>query len=192
MIFSDAEKYCAEHNKVFAAEVVTDIAASYTQFIHGLVNVDFQIRGTQFPALFRYTFPEVITTERGIRCPEGDYFKQLKYALCYGVRLDAELYVCRADLSKDEKYARAIAFYTEHLDRYGEFYYYGSFTVIDTTALPYYIKRTEYYDAEEKRVMRVLYNASKDAVEVCGVTLESDEMRYDVFDACEYKSTLSI
>ena len=192
MIFSDAEKYCAEQNKVFAAEVVTDIAAAYTQFIHGLVNVDFQIRSSQFPALFRYTFPEVITTERGIRCPEGDYFKQFKYALCYGVRLDAELYVCRADLGRDEKYAQAIAFYTEHLDKYGEFYYYGSFTVIDTTALPYYIKRTEYYDSEKKRVMRVLYNASRDTHEACGVTLEPDEMRYDIFDADEYKSTLSI
>ncbi len=185
-MFEDAEKYCAEQGRVFAAEVVTDIAAAYTQFLHGLVNVDFQIKGTQFPALFRYTFPEVITTERGIRCPEGDFAKQLKYSLCYGVRLDAELYVCRADLGRDEKYAEAIAFYTEHLDRYGEFYYYGRFTVIDTSELPYYIKRTEYYDSEGKRVMRVLYNASGDEQSACGVTLAPDEMRYEIFDAENY------
>ncbi len=191
MIFEDAEKYCAEQGKVFAAEVVTDIAASYTQFIHGLVNVDFQIKSSQFPALFRYTFPEVITTERGIRCPEGDYFKQLKYSLCYGVRLDAELYVCRADLGRDEKYAEAIAFYTEHLDKYGEFYYYGSFTVLDTGELPYYIKRTEYYDADGSRVMRVLYNASRDTQSACGVTLAPDEMRYDIFGTDEYVKMLA-
>ena len=192
IMFEDAEKYCAEQNKVFAAEVVTDIAAAYTQFIHGLINVDFQIKGTAFPALFRYTFPEVITTERGIRCPEGDFAKQLKYSLCYGVRLDAELYVCRADLGRDEKYAEAIAHYAEHLDKYGEFYYYGKFTVIDNTELPYYIKRTEYYDAEGKRVMRVLYNASRDEQSACGVTLAPDEMRYDIFDADEYKKMLEI
>ncbi len=186
MAFDRAEKYCDEHNKVFAAEVVTDIAAAYTQFIHGLVNVDFQIKSAQFPALFRYTFPEVITTERGIRCPEGDFFKQLKYSLCYGVRLDAELYVCRRDLGVDEKYADAIQFYTEHLDKYGEFFYYGSFTVIATDELPYYIKRTEYYDRDKKRIMRVLYNASREEQSVCGVTLAADEMRYDIFDAEEY------
>jgi len=190
MIFDRAEKYCEEKNKVFGAEVVTDIAAAYTQFIHGLVNVDFTIKSNQFAQLFRYTFPEVITTERGIRCPEGDYFKQLKYALCMGVRLDAELYVCRADLSRDDKYAEAIGFYTEHLDRYGEFYYYGSFTVIDTSDLPYYIKRGEYYDAEKKRVMRVLYNASRDAVTVSGVCIGPDEMRYDIFDADKYKTAV--
>ena len=191
MIFADAQKYCDEVGKVFAAEVVTDIAAAYTQFIHGLVNVDFQIKGTQFPALFRYTFPEVITTERGIRCPEGDFFKQLKYSLCYGVRLDAELYVCRADLGRDEKYAEAIAFYTERLDKYGEFYYYGSFTVIDTSDLPYYIKRAEYYDADKKRIMRVLYNASRDEQTACGVTLAPDEMRYDIFECEEYLKTIN-
>ena len=188
-IFDRAEKYCGEKGRVFAAEVVTDIAASYTQFIHGLVNVDFQIKSTQFAPLFRYTFPEVITTERGIRCPEGDYFKQLKYALVMGVRLDAELYVCRADLGRDEAYANAIQFYTEHLDKYGEFYYYGKFTAIDTSELPYYIKRGEYYDAESKRVMRVFYNASSNDVEVCGVTVKADEMRYDIFDADEYVKT---
>lgn len=192
VMFEDAEKYCADENKVFAAEVVTDIAASYTQFIHGLINVDFPIRGNAFPALFRYTFPEVITTERGIRCPEGDYFKQLKHSLCYGVRLDAELYVCRADLGRDEKYAEAIAFYTEHLDRYGEFYYYGDFTVIDTEELPYYIKRTEYYNADRSRVMRVIYNASKEEQTVCGVSVGADEMRYDIFDAAEYESRYAL
>ncbi len=193
MMFDRAEKYCEDEGRVFGAEVVTDIAASYTQFIHGLVNVDFNIKGTQYAPLFRYTFPEVITTERGIRCPEGDYFKQLKYALCMGVRLDAELYVCRRDLSCDEKYADAIEFYTSHLDRYAEFYYYGSFTVIDTSPLPYYIKRGEYYDEKRQKVMRVLYNASslKEA-NVCGVTLGADSIRYDIFDAEEYKKMLSI
>ncbi len=191
MIFDRAEKYCEEEGRVFGAEVVTDIAAAYTQFIHGLVNVDFKIVSTQFAPLFRYTFPEVITTERGIRCPEGDYFKQLKYALCMGVRLDAELYVCRRDLSYDDKYADAIEFYTSHLDRYGEFYYYGKFTVLDTSKLSRYVKRGEYYDAEGKRVMRVLYNASKDEVCVCGVTLAPDEMRYDIFESEEYEKMLS-
>ncbi|MBQ7661209.1 MAG: hypothetical protein IJS44_04070 [Clostridia bacterium] len=189
--FADAVDYCDKAGKVLATEIVTDIAASYTQFIHGLINVDFKIKGDAFPALFRYTFPEVITTDRGIRAPEGDFAKQLRYALTHGVRLDAELYVCRAALDRDEAYAKEIGFYTEHLDRYGEFFYDGKFTVIDTAKLPYYIKRGEYLSADGKRVMRVLYNASKEEAKACGATLAPDEVRFDIFDTEIYRANLA-
>ena len=66
--FDQALEYCNAAGKVLGTEVVTDIAASYTQFVHGLVNVNFKIRSEAFPQMFRYTFPEVITTERNIYC----------------------------------------------------------------------------------------------------------------------------
>ncbi|MBQ9428379.1 MAG: hypothetical protein IJU41_02400 [Clostridia bacterium] len=189
--FTDAIDFCKKEDKVLGTEVVTDIAAAYAQFIHGLVNVDFKIKSNAFPALFRYTFPEVITTDRGIRAPEGDFAKQLRYALTTGVRLDAELYVCRAALDRDEAYAKEIGFYTEKLDRYGEFFYDGTFTVLDTSALPYYIKRGEFYSADKKRVMRVLYNASADAGAACGAELAPDEVRFDIFDTETYTANLA-
>ena len=52
----------------------------------------------QFPALFRYTFPEVIVSNRGVRNAEGGFAKMLRNALVYGIRYDAELYVCRRTL----------------------------------------------------------------------------------------------
>lgn len=188
--FDSAVEYCKEENRVFAVEVVTDIAAAYAQFIHGLVNVDFKVKSDAFPALFRYTFPEVITTERGIRSEEGDFDRQLKCALVAGVRLDAELYVCRADLSRSPKYASEIGNYTSVLNKYADFMLHGRFTVIDTSPLPYYIKRGEYYSADGTKVLRILYNAAKETTEsVCGVTLAPDEMRFDVFDRDEYEKT---
>ena len=188
--FDSAVEYCKEENRVFAVEVVTDIAAAYTQFIHGLVNVDFKVKSDAFPALFRYTFPEVITTERGIRSEEGDFDRQLKCALVSGVRLDAELYVCRADLSRSPKYAAEVSNYTAVLNKYADFMLHGSFTVIDTSSLPYYIKRGEYYSADGTKVLRILYNAAKETTEsVCGVTLAPDEMRFDIFDRNEYEKT---
>lgn len=188
--FDDAVEYCNEENRVFAAEVVTDIAAAYTQFIHGLVNVEFKVKSDAFPAMFRYTFPEVITTDRGIRSEEGDFDRQLKCALVSGVRLDAELYVCRADLSRSPKYAAEIGRYTAVLNKYADFMLRGTFTVIDTSPLPYYIKRGEYYSADGKKILRILYNAAKETTEsVCGVTLAPDEMRFDIFDRSEYEKT---
>ena len=184
--FESAVEYCDSADKVFAGEVVTDVAAAYTQFIHGLVNVDFAIKSNQFPALFRYTFPEVITTERGIRDSEGASPKQMRAALTTGVRLDCELYVCRRDIGCDEGYSAMVKEYSDYLNKYSEFYFDGLFTVIDTSKLPYYVKRGEFYNADKTKVLRVLYNASNDAVDACGVTLEGDSLRFDVFDANEY------
>ena len=184
--FDKALEYANENDKVLACEVVTDIAASYCQFIHGLVNVDGQVNGDAYPAMFRYTFPEVITTERGIRCPEGDFAKRLKVCLVSGLRLDAELYVCRADLGRDPKYAEQIGMYTSNLDKYGEFYYDGTYTVIDTSELPLTLKRGEYLSKDGKRVMRVMYNGGKETVKIAGIKLRPDELRYDIFDTEEY------
>ncbi|MBQ6892633.1 MAG: hypothetical protein IJN48_00360 [Clostridia bacterium] len=185
--FESAVEYCDSADKVFAGEVVTDVAAAYTQFIHGLVNVDFAIKSNQFPALFRYTFPEVITTERGIRDAEGSSPKQMRAALTTGVRLDCELYVCRRDIGCDEGYAKMCEEYAHYMNKYSEFYFDGLFTVIDTTKLPYYVKRGEFYNADKTKVLRVLYNASNDVVDACGVTLDGDSLRFDVFDVNEYK-----
>ena len=184
--FESAVEYCDSADKVFAGEVVTDVAASYTQFIHGLVNVDFKIKSNQFPALFRYTFPEVITTERGIRDSEGASPKQMRAALTTGVRLDCELYVCRRDIGCDEGYSAMVKEYADHMNKYSEFYFDGLFTVIDTSKLPYYVKRGEFYNADKTKVLRVLYNASENAVEACGVTIDADSLRFDVFDVNEY------
>ena len=184
--FEAAVDYCDSADKVFAGEVVTDVAAAYTQFIHGLVNVDFKIKSNQFPQLFRYTFPEVITTERGIRDAEGDSPKQMRAALTTGVRLDCELYVCRRDIGCDEGYAQMVKEYSDAMNKYSEFYFDGLFTVIDTEKLPYYVKRGEFYNADKTKVLRVLYNASSNPAEACGVTLAADELRFDVFDAAAY------
>lgn len=184
--FEEAVKYCDENDKVFAGEVVTDVAAPYTQFIHGLVNVDFKIKSNQFPQLFRYTFPEVITTERGIRDSEGASPKQMRAALTMGVRLDCELYVCRRDIGCDEGYAKMCEEYSYYMNKYSEFFFDGLFTVIDTSALPYYVKRGEFYNADKTKVLRVLYNAADNAADVLGVTLEADSLRFDVFDVNEY------
>ena len=187
MFFGEASRLAYDHGRAFATEGVTDIAGVYTQFMHGNIAADFKIKTDDYPQMFAYTFPELIFTERNIYSSEGRFDRQLKNALTMGARLDAQLWVCRADISKDPKYAEMIGFYTEHLNRYGDFYYDGRFTVIDRSPLPYYVKRTEWLSADGSKVMRVLYNASDAAVaDCCGVALGPDELRYDIFDSENY------
>ena len=73
------------------------------------------------------------------------------------------------------------------LEEWGDYFYYGRFTVLDTTELPYYVKRSEWYSADGKTILRVLYNAAENkTARVCGVSLKPDEMRFDVFKTEEY------
>ena len=73
-----------------------------------------------------------------------------------------------------------IAFHTEHLDKYGDFYYYGKFTVTDTRPIPNCIKRAEYLNSDGTKLLRVLYNSSDTAQDYYGLTLAPDEIRYDI------------
>ena len=136
--------------------------------------------------MFRYTFPEVITTDRGIRHSENDFDRQLRWSLTMGLRLDAELYVCRCAIDRDPKYAAEVGKYTEKLNQYADFMLRGTFTVLDSTPVPDCIKRAEYYSEDGKRILRILYNISRDSVEINGTMLADNEMRFDVFEKEDY------
>ena len=180
--FQNAVAYCEKEDKVLGAEIATDIAASYAQFLHGLFNIDLDPDSEQFPEMFRYTFPEVITTSRGIRCPEGSFEQQLKLSVLYGLRFDAELYTCRACLDKDEACAKVIGECTSFMKRYEEYLLKGQFTVEDRSVLPAGIRRAEYLSADKTKKLKVLYNTTKTDAVVDGVTLHANEFRFTEFN----------
>lgn len=187
MIFQDAMDFSYSTGKVLGTEGVTDIAGAYCQLLHGNIQADYKVKSNQFPQLFRYTFPEPVTTERGFLSSRGDYRRQVKCALVMGERYDSQLWVCRSGMAADPAYAEPMGWCASKLDEWGEYFYYGKFTVIDTTELPYYVKRSEWYNADGTKILRVLYNAAENTTaRVCGLSLAPDEMRFDVFDAKKY------
>lgn len=177
--FDIAREYCAENERVLGTEVVTDIAASYVQFIHGCRNADFNVGSRAFPAMFRYTFPEVIATNRGLRHSLGNFRKQFKWSLTMGLRMDAELWVCRADISKDPVYAAEVGKYTDVLNRYADYMLYGTFTITERTPLYDGVKCGEYIHKDGHKLLRVLYNMSDEPAEAYGIMLEADEMYFE-------------
>lgn len=176
--YDSAVAYCKRQNKVLGAEIATDIAASYAQFLHGLFNIDLEPDSKQYPAMFRYTFPEVVTTSRGIRCPEGNFEQQLKLSCLYGLRYDAELYTCRACLDRDEKYARMIGECTSLMKEYAQYLLQGTFTVEDTSPLPCGVRRAEYIGTDKTSKLMVLYNATKADAVVEGEVLPANAFRF--------------
>ena len=181
--FAEAEKYCDQHGKVLATEIVTDIASSYSQFVHGWFDQGFNPKSDYFPEMFRYTFPEVVTTNRGVRCPEGDFVNKLRYSCIMGARFDAELYVCRRPIAENAKYAEVIKECTDVFEKYKEFIIDGSFTVSDTSELPAYVKRAEYYNADKSKMLTILLNASSEDVVLNGENLAPGAMSFNIIEA---------
>lgn len=176
---SAARDYCAAEGKVLGVEVITDIAAAYVQFIHGCFNADFYPGGHYFPAMFRYTFPEVIVTNRGICHSYGDYVKQFKWSLVEGLRIDAQLWICRADIGKDPAYAAQVGWYTQMLNQYADYLLRGTFTVTDHAPLAEGIKCGEYIHKDGGKLLRILYNITDEPVEAFGEILDTDEIRFE-------------
>lgn len=187
-IFSDAMAYCGENGRVLGTEGVTDIAGVYCQLLHGNIQADYKVKSDQFPQLFRYTFPECITTERGYLSSDGNYARQVKCALVNGERFDSQLWVCRAGMASDPVYAEKMGWCASKLDEWGKYFYDGRFTVIATDSIPYYLKRSEWLSPDGKTILRILYNASaRTPVAYGGKTLQADEMIFEEFPAEKYR-----
>ena len=180
--YDDAANYCDRVGRTLATEVVTDIAAAYTQFVHSGPPgfTDLNPHSEQFPALFRYTFPEVIVSNRGVRNAEGDFAKMLRNALVYGIRYDAELYVCRRTLDANPAYADIIGRCCRKMKEYGEFYFDGRFTVRDTSPLPPGVVRGEFLNKDGTKLLTVLHNASGKPVTVKGVSYPPGNLSFNI------------
>ena len=178
-ILSDASSYALSQGKTIGTEGVTDIAGAYFPLLHGNIQADYKVRSDQFPQLFRYTFPECITTERGFLSSEGDYKHQVKCALVMGERYDSQLWVCRRGMASDPQYAELMGWCASKLEEYSDFFFDGRFTVIDDSPLPYYVKRSEWISSDGTRLLKVLYNAAVNTTaRVDGLALAPDEMRF--------------
>ena len=77
--------------------------------------------------------------------------------------------------------------YDHLLSDYGDYLLRGKFTVIDPSKLPDCVKRGEHISEDGGRILRILYNISDDPIQVGDVSLKGDEIRFDVFDADEYR-----
>ena len=179
--FDRAAAYCDGIGKPLATEIATDIAASYTQFIHGGLGFsDLAPNSEQFPALFRYTFPEVIVSNRGVRNAEGEFAKKLRNCLVYGIRFDAELYVCRRTIDAAPAYADVIGRCCRKMEKFREFYFDGRFTMRDTSPLPPGVLRGEFLNKDGTKLLTVLHNTGKKPALINGKPLPAGHLSFDV------------
>ncbi len=97
-------------------ELLSDRAAQYADYIHSQ-------RGATGPngfiEWFRYTFPEVILTDRDIR-DETDMKRKVNHCVLKGLRSDVEIYRCRRTIAETPGYSAYLAQINELRDKYAD------------------------------------------------------------------------
>ncbi|MBR1574392.1 MAG: hypothetical protein IJ652_06045 [Bacteroidales bacterium] len=86
-------------------EWLSDCTSQYCDFVH---IVEFTALPESFPEWFRYTFPEVIFTDRCVR-DDTDIERRVGNTLLKGLRNDVEVYRCRGILSDTPHYQAYLA-----------------------------------------------------------------------------------
>lgn len=99
-------------------EVLSDITAQYADYVHNLSGGCAAPSGWEktgrkpepkaFPDWFRYTFPEVILSDREIR-DDTDIERRVNHAVLKGLRSDVEIYRCRKTITETPHYAAYLA-----------------------------------------------------------------------------------
>lgn len=123
----------------FGIEWLSDLTAQHVDFVHNITGStdtlnDWEKTGEKpdiplFPEWFRYTFPEVITTDREIR-DDRDIERRVNMALLRGFRSDVEIYRCRAVIDETPHYKEYLTVANRLRDRYRDLILNGTF--IDT------------------------------------------------------------
>jgi hypothetical protein len=109
--------------------MVSDRLAPHVDFFH-TVNCGYGqcwTGGDAFLELFRYTFPEVIISDREIRDDKGDFKRRVNHVLQMGLKSDVEIYRCRATIAVAPKYGNYLAKANALREEFNEFVAYGQF-----------------------------------------------------------------
>ncbi len=77
-------------------EHLTDVVAQHADYIHGMTD---GTGGRDFVDWVRFTFPEIVLTDRTMR-DDTDAFRRVNHSLLKGLRNNVEIYRCRDLIDK--------------------------------------------------------------------------------------------
>ena len=106
----------------FGVELISDVAAQYADFIHGLVGPSPVNRLD----VARYVIPDLITTDREIR-DDTDIEPRVNRAVVYGLRSDVEIYRCRATIDETPHYKAYLTKVNALRRKYAPVLFHGDF-----------------------------------------------------------------
>ncbi|MFA5190403.1 MAG: DUF6259 domain-containing protein [Verrucomicrobiia bacterium] len=108
-------------------EHFTDVTAQHVDYIH---NITGATGPTDFTEWVRYTFPEVVLSEREIR-DDTDIPRRVNHAVLKGLRNDIEIYRCRDLIDKTPTYQRYLAQVNKLKDKHADLLLLGRYKDTD-------------------------------------------------------------
>ncbi|MBR4850202.1 MAG: hypothetical protein IKV09_04645 [Alistipes sp.] len=112
-----------EPDFALGTEMLVDYTSQYTDYIH---IVDIVQTKENFSELFRYTFPDVVFTDRNIR-DDTDVERRVNLTLLKGLLNDIEIYRCRGLIDETPRYQAYLAKVNALRDRYADCLLLGTF-----------------------------------------------------------------
>lgn len=116
----------------FGSEIITDVTATRVDFLHGLTGA---AQANGFLEWFRYTYPEVIISDREIR-DDTDIPRRVNLTLIRGLRSDVELYRCRGTIADAPEYRAYITQVNALRKKYAELLLAGRYCDTDYIEKP--------------------------------------------------------
>lgn len=117
-------------------------------------------------AMYRYTFPELVMTNRECGEDENDYLWKAGFSFLYGLRFDMTIYRCCGTLSDIPNYAAYLKTINTLRERYANTLLRGRFIDEDGIAWDQPQVRVKAFAAEDGEIGCALWNPTKEDVPV--------------------------
>jgi hypothetical protein len=129
-----------DKNLALGIEILADATANQADYVHArygateVLNPDWEAKGekprtTNFIDWFRYTFPEIILSDRDIR-DDTDIERRVNHTVLKGLRNDVEIYRCRALIDETPHYQEYLTQINQLKDRFKDLLLLGKY--VDT------------------------------------------------------------
>jgi hypothetical protein len=163
-----AHDYINLRDKDFAigTEHITDVTSQYCDYVHSIFDLS---EKNSFVDWFRYTFPEIILSERNIDGDEPDIKWLINRGVLLGLRNNLQIYRLRATIDETPHYQQYLANVNKLKDKYKDLLLLGIY------------RDTEGFSVDDETVKaRSFVNGNRMAVVVTQSIRDSVSMRINV------------
>jgi len=160
----------AEHYNQLKANIRTKNPNNAIMMEHNVdifaQNIDIAEGSSTYPTsdqefgMYRYTFPELVMTNRECGHDEEHYRTKANYSLMYGLRFDMSVYRCNGRLSDIPDYTKYLMELIELINKYEDYLYCGKFIENDGFTVDNKLIRAKAYQRGDGSIAVLAWNTS--------------------------------
>lgn len=161
--FADLRRTVKSHgeDKIILMEHMVDCFNQHMDITHGSLMVP--ASKTAMPDMYRYTFPELVLTNRELGEDEKNYRDNINFTFIYGLAFDMTVYRCCGSMEDVPRYAEYMKKIIELRKRYAKYLHEGSFIGDDGFSASGPV-RAKAYRAADGSVGVALWNTSHEQI----------------------------